>query len=155
MFPNGADRKKNGGSNPKNQSDKSTTRIGQEYKSDEDEYPESDEEMIFFFGTEIVYEKSYVDEDKIGSWIRPVEYPLESPHICPVYPMIDWRRSTEAPVGEVRRKSKMEEECFFENKSYQYPKNERPRRGDEEQSNIFGYWGTQELTPVFGDEECD
>lgn len=155
MFPDGADRKKNGSGNSEHEADEGTARVSQKYESEENEYPESDEEMVFFFGTEIVHEESDVDEDKIRSRIRPVEYPLKSTHIGPIYPMVDRRRSTETPVGEIRRKSKMEEECFFEYKTDQYPENERPRRGDEEESNVFGHRSRQELAPMFGDEECD
>lgn len=111
--------------------------------------------MIFFFGTEIVYKESDVDEDEIGSRIRSIKYPLESSHICPIYPMIDRRRSAKTPVGEIRRKSEVEKESFFEYEANKNPCYKCPRRGDEEEPNIFGYRGRQELAPVLGDEECD
>lgn len=75
--------------------------------------------MIFFFGSKEVNQESDIDEYKISGRIRPVEYPLESLHPCPVYTMVDRWRSSEAPVGEVWRESEVQEDGFMEHKAYQ------------------------------------
>lgn len=111
--------------------------------------------MIFFFGADEVEEESEVDEDEVRRRIGSVKYPLESAYIGSLDPMIDRWCPTEAPVGEVGRVSKMEEDGLTEYESDEDTEDERDRRGDQEEFHVCHDRRLQKLRSVLDDQECE
>ena len=148
---NHADREEEDESESSDKSEERTSGVGKEDESEEDEYPYSTEIVVFFFRADMVNEESEVDEDEVGCRIRSVKYSLESAHIRLVDPVINRRRSSEAPVVEIRRVTEVDEDGLSENESNKKPEDECYGSRVEKESDIRGYRSRQELHAVFHD----
>ena len=84
-----------------NKANEGTPRIREKHESKKYQYPESYEVVIGFFRSEKVDKEAYIDKYKKSGRIRAIKYPLESLHSCTVYPMVNWRSSSKAPVAEM------------------------------------------------------
>lgn len=111
--------------------------------------------MVCFFGSEIVSEKSQVDDDKIGSRVRSVEYSLKSSYAGSVYPVVNRRCSSEAPVREIWRESEVEEDGFVEYEPYENPYSECRACRDKEYFYILRDTSYEETASVFCHEKSD
>lgn len=100
-----------------------TSWISEKYESKQDDGPDSDEEMVCFFGSEIVDEESQIDDDEIGCRVGSIKYSLESFDSGTIYAVIDRRSSSEAPVTEISGESEVEEDGFMEYEPHENPRN--------------------------------
>ena len=155
FMPNGFERKSDQNEKPHNNSYNRTTRVGEKNESKKYHNPYSYEEMMGFLGSKIVHQKSDIDDDKIGSWIRSVKNPLESFDSSSIDSMVDGRRSPETPVRKIGRKSKMQENGFMEYKTHQNPSSKSHTCREEKYLQVLCHRSFQERTSVFCDEKCD
>jgi len=111
--------------------------------------------MVLFFGSKIVDEESQIDDDKIGSRVRSVKYSLESFHSSSVYPVVNRGSSSETPVREIWRKSKVKENCFVEYESYQESCKQSNTCREEKYFQILWNTSDKEIASVFCNKESD
>lgn len=154
-MPNGFERKSDQNEKSHNNSYDRTTRVGEKNESEKHYNPYSYEEMMGFLRSKIVHQKSNIDDDKIGGWIRSVKNPLESFDTSSIDSMVDRRCSSKTPVREIGRKSKMQENGFMEDETHQNPSCECYTCREEKYPQILCDSSPEEGTSVFCDEKCD
>lgn len=122
FLPNDFERKSDQNEKSHDNSYDRTTRVGEKNESKKYHNPYPYEEMMGFLGSKIMDQKSDIDDDKIGSRIRSVKNPLESFDTSSIDSMVDGRCSAETPVRKIGRKSKIQENGFMEDETYQNPR---------------------------------
>ncbi len=153
--PDGPERKHDECQTSDDDADERTSRVGKENESEEDDSPESYEEMVRFFGSEIVKQESCIHEEEIRRGVRPVEDSLKSLDPSPIDSVVDGRCSAETPVTEIWRESKVNENRFVEHEPHEKSREKSETRGEEEYLQVLRDASREETASVFRDEEGD